>query len=129
MLERENTIKRVYVGQEYDEVMELPSLVEIQLASFERFLQKNQLENGEPLNLQGLEEVFQAVFPIESPNGDMILEYTHYSLEVSGSKISEAECKQKGLTYAIPIKAKINLYSRKRAKFVRRTSIWVISPL
>jgi len=124
MLERGNTIKRVYVGQEYEEVMELPSLVEVQLASFERFLQKNQLEKGEPLNLQGLEEVFQAVFPIESPNGDMILEYTHYFLENGESKISEAECKQKGLTYALPIKAKINLIFQETGE-IRQKDIYM----
>ena len=102
-------IERVYIGEEYDEVMELPNLVDIQLLSYERFLQRESLIKGEPLNIQGLEDVFQTVFPVESPNGDMILEYTHYTLDEENIKFSEAECKQKGLTYAVPVKARINL--------------------
>ena len=69
--------QRLYIGEEYVEVMDLPNLVDIQLLSYEKFLQREILKTGSPLDLQGIEEVFQAVFPIESPNGDMILEYTH----------------------------------------------------
>ena len=60
--------------------MEIPNLIEIQLSSYERFLQRERLKSGQGLALQGLEEVFQATFPIESPNGDMLLEYFGYTL-------------------------------------------------
>ena len=60
--------------------MELPDLIDIQLSSYESFLQKNKLDNHEPLAEQGLEEVFRSSFPIESPNGDMSLEYDFYEL-------------------------------------------------
>ncbi|TVQ26498.1 MAG: DNA-directed RNA polymerase subunit beta [Spirochaetaceae bacterium] len=109
MLDRTTVINRVKVGQRSTEVMDLPDLVGIQIASFERFLQRETMLRGEPINEQGLEEVFQAVFPIESQNGDMRLEYDHYVLDEENIKLTEAECKQKGLTYAIPIKARINL--------------------
>jgi DNA-directed RNA polymerase subunit beta len=66
-------IKRVYIGQGVDEAMEMPSLIDIQLSSFERFLQREKLREGKPTQRQGLEDVFQAIFPIESPNGDMVL--------------------------------------------------------
>ena len=102
-------IKRTYVGAEYEEVMELPNLIDIQLSSYERFLQRETLEEGNPCSRRGLEDVFQSVFPIESPNGDMLLEYNFYSLDFESSKLTESECKQKGLTYAVPIKARINL--------------------
>ncbi len=102
-------LNRSYIGKEYDEVMELPDLVDIQLSSYERFLQREWLLTGEPPRLQGLEEVFQSIFPVESPNGDMILEYSHYMLDNDNIKFDEAQCKQKGLTYAVPIKARINL--------------------
>ena len=102
-------IKRTYIGTEYEEVMELPNLIGIQLLSYERFLQQDKIEDGEPLEPQGLEDVFQTVFPIESPNGDLLLEYNYYSLDTDSMLMSEAECKQKGLTYAVPIKARINL--------------------
>ncbi len=59
---------------------------------------------------QGLEEVFQETFPIVSQNEELTLEYSHYTLDEAGVKFSENECKKKGLTYAIPLKARINLY-------------------
>jgi len=102
-------IKRVYIGQGVEEAMEMPSLIDIQLSSFERFLQREILREGKSIQRQGLEDVFQAIFPIESPNGDMILEYGGYTLDEEAAVFSEQECKNKGLTYAIPIKAKINL--------------------
>jgi DNA-directed RNA polymerase subunit beta len=117
-------IERVYIGQEYTEVMELPDLVDIQTLSYERFLQRERLLRGEPINRQGLEEVFQSVFPIESPNGDMILEYDHYTLDEENIKLSEAECKQKGLSYAVPIKAKINLIFQQTGE-IRQKDIYM----
>jgi len=109
MFDRNAAIKRVVVGKRRPDVMELPNLIDIQLSSYERFLQRERLREGKPLLNQGLEEVFRSVFPIESQNGDMRLEYDYYTLEEGSIKFSEAECKQKGLTYAVPIKARINL--------------------
>ncbi len=89
--------------------MDLPDLVDIQLSSYERFLQRETMLAGNPPLDQGLEEVFQSIFPIESQAGDMRLEYDHYNLDEDNIKFSEFECKQKGHTYAVPIKARINL--------------------
>ena len=108
-LDKTKKIKRILFGRGYDDVMEIPNLVDIQLASYERFLQRKTLLKGEPPLKQGLEEVFQSTFPIESPNGDMLLEYCGFTLDEQNIKFGEQECKQKGLTYAIPLKAKINL--------------------
>jgi len=102
-------IKRVHIGQGAEEAMQMPSLIDIQLLSFERFLQRERLRLGKAPQRQGLEDVFQAIFPIESPNADMVLEYGGYSLDEQSVVFGEQECKNKGLTYAIPIKAKINL--------------------
>ena len=102
-------IKRTYYGKEFEDVMEVPNLIDIQLSSYERFLQRKRLQAGEPLKKQGLEEVFQSTFPIESPNQDMVLEYCGYTLDEEAVKFNEKECKQKGLTYSVPLKAKINL--------------------
>ena len=44
--------------------MELPDLIDIQLSSYESFLQKNKLDNHETLAEQGLEEAFRSSFPI-----------------------------------------------------------------
>ncbi|MCL2520117.1 MAG: DNA-directed RNA polymerase subunit beta [Spirochaetaceae bacterium] len=108
MFVREKTKPRVAVGQQYEEVVEFPNLIEIQLASYERFLQLNAIQNGEELRRQGLQEVFKSTFPIESPNGDFLLEFHHYHIELDGIR-PEAECKQKSLTYEAPLKARISL--------------------
>ena len=109
MFNRDQTINRVEVGTAGPKVMELPNLVDIQLSSYERFLQREQMHVGEAPLVQGLEEVFQGTFPIESQAGDMRLEYDHYILDEANIKLSETECKAKGHTFAIPIKARINL--------------------
>ncbi|GHV20239.1 DNA-directed RNA polymerase subunit beta [Spirochaetia bacterium] len=101
--------KRQYIGKDIQDVMELPSLIDIQVASYERFLQRKALLAGEPLKVQGLEEAFRSTFPIKSPNEEMILEFESYTLSDESVKFSEQECKQKGLTYSVSLKALINL--------------------
>ncbi len=124
MLDRGKPVERVYIGKEFHEVMDLPNLIDIQLLSYERFLQRERLRKGLTHQRQGLEEVFQSVFPIESPNGDMVLEYTHYTLDEDNIKLSEAECKQKGLTFAVPIKARINLIFQETGE-IRQKDIYI----
>ena len=102
-------VPRQFLGRGSDDVMAMPNLVDIQISSYERLLQRERLRDSEAPERQGLEEVFRDVFPIESPNGDMVLEYAGYSLDEENIKFSESACKTKGLTFAIPIKAKINL--------------------
>ena len=109
MFAKSRTINRKYIGKDIQNFMDVPNLIDIQTSSYEYFLQKEKLENGEPLENQGLQEVFTSTFPIESPNGDMSLEYEFYELDTENIKFSEFECKQKGLTYSVPLKARINL--------------------
>jgi DNA-directed RNA polymerase subunit beta len=116
--------KRSYVGKNIHDVMELPDLIDIQLCSYERFLQRDKVKSGQPPNIQGLEEVFRATFPIESPNGDMVLEYEYYSLDEENVKFSELDCKQKGLTYAVPLKARINLIFQQTGE-IRQKDIYM----
>lgn len=124
MLANGKAIERKYVGAQFEEVLDLPNLVDIQLSSYEKFLQRERLKKHEPLELQGLEEVFQSTFPIESPSGDMVLEYVGYSLNEEHIKFSEIECKQKGLSYSVPIKAKINLIFQETGE-IRQKDIYV----
>ena len=109
MFAKSRTIDRKYIGKDIQNFMDVPNLIDIQTSSYEYFLQKEKLDNGEPLADQGLQEVFTSTFPIESPNGDMSLEYEFYELDKENIKFSEFECKQKGLTYSVPLKARINL--------------------
>jgi len=100
---------RTYIGQDIQDVMELPDLVEIQLNSYERFLQRDKINKGEKPALQGLQEVFESTFPIKSPNEDMRLEFEYYTFDEENIKVTELECKQKGLSYSVPLKARVNL--------------------
>lgn len=101
--------KRKYVGMEIQDVMDLPDLIDIQLNSYERFLQREKVKKGEKLGHQGLQEVFETTFPIKSPNEEMRLEFEYYTFDEDNIKVTELECKQKGLTYAVPLKARVNL--------------------
>jgi DNA-directed RNA polymerase subunit beta len=104
--------------------MSLPDLIDIQLSSYERFLQREKVRSGIGLQTAGLEEVFRNTFPIESPNGDMLLEYERYNLDEDAMKYSEIECKMKGLTYAVPLKARINLVFQKTGE-IRQKEIYL----
>ncbi len=109
MFAKTRTINRQYIGKDIQTVMDVPNLIGIQTSSYESFLQSERLKNGEKLLNQGLQDVFNSTFPIESPNGDMSLEYEFYELDWANLKFSEIECKQKGVTYSVPLKARINL--------------------
>ncbi|RKX72883.1 MAG: DNA-directed RNA polymerase subunit beta, partial [Spirochaetes bacterium] len=109
MFERSQEMGRTFIGHDYDEVIELPDLIDVQLSSYEKFLQREALVSGGELHRQGLEEVFQTIFPIESTNGELMLDFDYYNLDFTAVKLTEAECKRKGLTFGVPIKARVNL--------------------
>ena len=110
MVAKGKPINRTYIGADYEEVCELPDLIGIQKDSYENFLQSEKLRKGLPLDEKcGLEEVFRSIFPIEGPNGEMSLGYESYSLDFDNIKYSETECKKKGRTYSVPLKAVISL--------------------
>ncbi|MCH3917806.1 MAG: DNA-directed RNA polymerase subunit beta [Spirochaetia bacterium] len=126
MVAKGKSIERTYIGSEFYEVCELPNLIGVQLDSYERFLHYNKIKaeyeaqkNGTPVPAapidgeadepSGLEEVFQNTFPIDSPNGEMRLNYLGHAVDVENIKFSEDECKKKGRSYCVPVKAKISL--------------------
>ncbi|MDR0312636.1 MAG: DNA-directed RNA polymerase subunit beta, partial [Treponema sp.] len=124
MAKAKSISKRTYIGRDIQNVMELPDLVDIQLHSYERFLQRQKVRGNEKPAKQGLEEVFSSTFPIESPNGDMVLEYEYYTLDETNIKFNEQECKQKGLTYAVSLKARINLIFQQTGE-IRQKDIYM----
>jgi len=110
MVAKGKSITRTYIGSEFYEVCELPNLIGIQLDSYERFLQLDRIKQRlAPDPAYGLEEVFQSTFPIESPNGEMRLVYGGYTIDFDNIKFSETECKKKGRSYSVPIKAVVSL--------------------
>ncbi|GHV74103.1 DNA-directed RNA polymerase subunit beta [Spirochaetia bacterium] len=124
MVKAKAITKRTYIGKDIQDVMELPDLIDIQTCSYERFLQRERLRAKETPAEQGLQEVFKNTFPIESPNGDMTLEFAYYTLDEGGIKFSELACKEKGLTYAVPLKARINLIFQQTGE-IRQKDIYM----
>src|SRR5271165_3509569 len=86
-------------------VIEVPNLIDIQKTSYDKFLQSNvpQHERAEV----GLQAVFRSVFPIKDFNGTSELVYVSYNLEKP--KYDVEECRQRGMTYAAPIKVTTQL--------------------
>lgn len=87
------------------EPVEVPNLVAIQRASYERFLQ---LE-VEPSKRQdvGLHRVLKGVFPIKDYNSNYTLEYVSYTL--GEPKYQVDECRERGMTWAAPLRVTIHL--------------------
>ena len=87
-------------------VMELPNLLATQVQSYDAFLQRY-VDSGKRLN-DGLEQVLNSIFPIESHNGFARMEYSGYTL---GEPIfNERECKLKGITYEISLHINCDLF-------------------
>ncbi len=83
----------------------LPNLLDIQLKSYEDFLQWD--ASPEERRDQGLEEVFREVFPLESYDGQIKLEYISYYF--GKEKYSSAECQRRSMTFCSPLKVKLRL--------------------
>jgi len=85
--------------------VEVPSLVEIQTKSYERFLQ----ENVQPSRRkdQGLEAILREIFPIENFDKTMSLEYIKYDL--GKPRYTTDECRKLRLTYGMPFRVRLRL--------------------
>ena len=75
---------------------ELSNLLEIQKDSFQKFLD------------EGIKEVFDDIFPVESFSGSLSLEFGDYTLEPP--RYSVTESKERRVTYAAPLKVKARLF-------------------
>jgi len=85
--------------------LDIPPLIEVQTASYNEFLQVD--TSAAKRKRLGLQSVFEDSFPIESSNGDVVLEFVEYTL--GEPKRDIWDCKVNGLTYAAPLKATIRL--------------------
>ncbi len=89
-----------------------PNLIEIQINSYLDFLQKD-APIQERKN-DGLEAVFREVFPIESYDGRLVLEFVSYT--IGDPKASEIECIREGITYSVPLYVKLRLREEENIK-------------
>ena len=86
-------------------VLEVPSLLEMQLRSYEEFLQAN--VKPEDRKNTGLQAAFNSIFPISSHNGYARLKFLSY--ELLPCEFDVAECQLRGLTYSSALRAKVQL--------------------
>jgi len=87
------------------EVAEMPNLIEVQKASYDQFLLVKEPVGGRPD--EGLQAVFKSVFPISDFSGTSMLEFVKYEFEPP--KYDVDECRQRGMTYAAPLKVTLRL--------------------
>ncbi len=87
------------------EVAEMPNLIEVQKASYDQFLLVDEPQGGRPD--EGLQAVFKSVFPISDFSGSSMLEFVKYEFEPP--KYDVDECRQRGMTYAAPLKVTLRL--------------------
>ncbi len=86
-------------------VLDIPNLIEIQTASYEKFLQKD-VAASQRGNF-GLQSAFKSVFPISDFSGKCSLEFVSY--KIGDVRYDVKECVQKGMTYAAPLKIVVRL--------------------
>jgi DNA-directed RNA polymerase subunit beta len=87
------------------EVAEMPNLIEVQKASYDQFLLVKEPVGGRPD--EGLQAVFKSVFPISDFSNSSQLEFVKYEFEPP--KYDVDECRQRGMTYAAPLKVTLRL--------------------
>jgi len=86
-------------------IIDIPNLIDIQKQSYEKFLQKDvPIEKREDIGLQG---VFKSVFPIKDFSETSSIEFVSYVLDKP--KYDVDECRQRGMTFAAPIKVTVRL--------------------
>ncbi|MCX7890148.1 MAG: DNA-directed RNA polymerase subunit beta, partial [Rhodobacteraceae bacterium] len=95
---------RRYFGK-IREVLEMPNLIEVQKSSYDLFL--NSGDGPKPADGEGIQGVFQSVFPIKDFNERAVLEFVRYELEKP--KYDVDECQTRDMTYSAPLKVTLRL--------------------
>src|SRR6186713_2598952 len=88
-----------------ESIVEIPNLIDIQKSSYDKFLQSD-VEAGARKDI-GLQGVFKSVFPIRDFDGTSELVFVSYHLDKP--KYDVEECRQRGMTFAAPIKVTTQL--------------------
>src|SRR6056297_3396189 len=86
--------------------MDYPDFLEVQLKSFKEFFQME--TTPENRKSEGLYSVFQENFPITDTRNNFVLEFIDYTIDPP--RYSIPECIERGLTFNVPLKAKLKLY-------------------
>lgn len=99
-----NIIDRVFFSK-IPTIAKYPDLLDIQRNSYQEFLQE--FVSPDKREDKGLQAVFIATFPIVDSRENFILDFVEYYIDKP--KYTVRECRERGLTYAIPLKAKMRL--------------------
>ena len=91
------------------DLIELPDLVEVQRHSYDWFFE-HEADRG-PRPSQGLQDLFDEIFPIESYDGSFALEFVRYYVDPPSTSLDEA--RSRDLTWSMPVRATIRLVNRK----------------
>ncbi|MBV8224540.1 MAG: DNA-directed RNA polymerase subunit beta [Verrucomicrobia bacterium] len=102
---------RIYFGK-IKEAIEPPNLIEVQLNSYVEFLQKD-VPLGKRKNV-GLQAVFREVFPIQSYDDKVVLDFVSY--DIGDPKMSALECQREGQTFSAPLHVTFQLRDDKGTK-------------
>ncbi len=100
-----NNNERISFASKKDQ-LEYPDFLEIQLKSFAEFFQLG--TTPENRRKEGLYQVFMENFPITDTRNNFVLEFLDYSIDPPRYTIDE--CIERGLTFSVPLKAKLKLY-------------------
>ncbi|MFM7078154.1 MAG: DNA-directed RNA polymerase subunit beta, partial [Bacteroidota bacterium] len=100
-----NSVKRINFSSS-KQAIEYPDFLEIQLKSFQDFFQLETTSDNR--HNEGLFKVFSENFPISDSRNNFVLEFLDYF--VDPPRYSLEECIERGLTYSVPLKAKLKLY-------------------
>ena len=91
---------------------EMPHFLEFQINSYEDFLQAGVVPQKR--ENKGFEAIFNEIFPIESSNGLLKLEYLWYEIHDNDAPLNdELECKKRGKTYSGQLKVRLKLTNKK----------------
>lgn len=94
-----------------NEVLEMPNLIEVQKNSYKWFIK------------QGLKEIFEDVDPISDYTGNLVLDFVGYRFDES-PKYSVAECKERDVTYAAPLRVTARLLNKETGE-VKQQEIFI----
>ncbi len=98
---RKKRIRKIFGN--IHEVTPMPNLIQVQRESYEQFLRSDPSIGY----VSGLEKTLRSVFPIRDFAGTSELDFVHYELE--DPKFDVQECRQRGITYAAPMKVTLRL--------------------
>ena len=94
--------KRVSFSEK-EEIIDLPNLIEVQIKSYNQFLQADKFPN-ERENI-GIQEIFNEIFPIRSYDEKTVIEFLSYTLGVP--KYGPEECIRRGISYNVTLKVRL----------------------